>query len=71
MSRLYTLFSWLVLFAYIPSLTMAHTIHVAAGKKECFFEDLHINDQVSALTLRLLSHLMPFCPEDDSNVSSQ
>lgn len=46
MPRLYTLFASLVLIVYIPYLTLAHTIQVAAGKKECFFEDLHINDQV-------------------------
>jgi len=47
MSRLYTLFSWLVFFVCIPSLTLAHTILVSAGKKECFFEDLHVNDQMT------------------------
>jgi len=41
------LFSCLVLFVYIPSLTLAHTIHVDAGRKECFFEDLHVNDQMT------------------------
>ena len=28
------------------SLVSAHMIEVAASKKECFFEDLHTNDQV-------------------------
>ena len=70
MPRLYTLLSWLVFFVYIPSLTLAHTIHVGAGKKECFFEDLHVNDQVRVVynPSALPSHVN--FPEDDSNVSS-
>ena len=27
----------------------SHTVEVPAGKKECFFEDLHVNDQVCPL----------------------
>ena len=34
--------------ALLHSLVSAHMIEVAAGKKECFFEDLHINDKVVA-----------------------
>ena len=37
-----------------------HTIEVLAGKKECFFEDLHANDQV-----RLLSWLRASNGETD------
>lgn len=72
MSRLHALFSWLVLFLLIPSLSLAHTIQVSAGKKECFFEDLHINDQVRVhFDPPVLSVLMPICPEDDCNLSSR
>jgi hypothetical protein len=36
-----------------PTLATAHIIHVAASKKECFFEDLHRNDKVLAVRLRV------------------
>ncbi|KAF9057408.1 emp24/gp25L/p24 family/GOLD-domain-containing protein [Panaeolus papilionaceus] len=48
MSRLYTrslIISWLSFLIILPTLINAHLIEVAAGKKECFFEDLHINDK--------------------------
>lgn len=28
------------------SLVSAHSIEVTAGRKECFFEDLHVHDKV-------------------------
>jgi len=49
MSRLYTLFSCLTFLIFIPSLISAHLIEVPAGKKECFFEDLHVHDKVRVL----------------------
>ncbi|TFK43215.1 emp24/gp25L/p24 family/GOLD-domain-containing protein [Crucibulum laeve] len=50
MSRLCTprlLFSWLALLIIIPALVSAHLIEVPAGKKECFFEDLHERDKMT------------------------
>ncbi|KAF4619904.1 hypothetical protein D9613_005532 [Agrocybe pediades] len=51
MSRLYTrssfLLSCLTFLLIIPSLISAHLIEVAAGKKECFFEDLHVHDKMT------------------------
>jgi hypothetical protein len=38
--------AWLALILIIPALVSAHLIEVAAGKKECFFEDLHKHDKV-------------------------
>ena len=49
MPRTYTLAAltlWTVLLLVLPSLVSAHMIEVPAGKKECFFEDLHKNDKV-------------------------
>ncbi|KAK7061491.1 supernatant protein factor [Favolaschia claudopus] len=43
MSRL---FCWLSLFL-LPALLSAHLIDVDAGKKECFFEDLHQHDKMT------------------------
>ena len=37
---------WLALFLVLPMLASAHMIEVPAAKKECFFEDLHVNDKV-------------------------
>jgi len=50
MARLYT--PWLLslyfsLSALLPILVSAHMIEVAASRKECFFEDLHVNDQMT------------------------
>jgi hypothetical protein len=39
----------LLLLAAAVEHVYGHTIEVPAGKKECFFEDLHVNDQVRAL----------------------
>jgi len=41
MARL--LLSLFLLFQFVSS----HLIEVPASKKECFFEDLHINDQMT------------------------
>lgn len=41
------LFIPLFIFALSWKLCTAHMIEVGASKKECFFEDLHKNDQVS------------------------
>lgn len=48
MARIYPSFSILGLFVFalLQSLVSAHMIDVDAGKKECFFEDLHKNDKV-------------------------
>ncbi|KAF8803824.1 supernatant protein factor, C-terminal domain-containing protein [Phlegmacium glaucopus] len=47
MPRLHDLFSCLLILTILPSFISAHLIEVAAGKKECFFEDLHINDKMT------------------------
>ncbi|KAF9534916.1 emp24/gp25L/p24 family/GOLD-domain-containing protein [Crepidotus variabilis] len=47
MSRLYTLFSWLAFVAFIPCFIRAHIIEVSAGRKDCYFEDLHVNDKMT------------------------
>ncbi|RDB23201.1 Endosomal protein P24B [Hypsizygus marmoreus] len=39
--------AWLALFIVIPALVSAHLIEVAAGHKECFFEDLHKHDKMT------------------------
>ncbi|KAJ7774258.1 supernatant protein factor C-terminal domain-containing protein [Mycena maculata] len=41
------LLSWLSLFFLLPPLLSAHLIDVDAGKKECFFEDLHEHDKMT------------------------
>lgn len=49
MARPYTsglLTMWCSLFLILPILVSSHMIEVPASKKECFFEDLHINDKV-------------------------
>ena len=45
----------LLILASSPS--AAHLIEVAASKKECFFEDLHKNDQVQIIITRTRSVL--------------
>ncbi|EAU84515.2 COPII-coated vesicle protein [Coprinopsis cinerea okayama7 len=47
MSRHYTLFLLISSLAFMVSLASAHMIEVAAGKKECFFEDLHVHDKMT------------------------
>lgn len=64
----YTRTVFLLCLSLLASRVTAHMIEVPAGKKECFFEDLHVNDKVcgslgpQVLYLRLL---------DDSNLSSR
>jgi len=43
---LYTLSAVLSVLILLPLLVSAHLIEVSAGKKECFFEDLHVHDKV-------------------------
>ncbi|CCM01720.1 uncharacterized protein FIBRA_03785 [Fibroporia radiculosa] len=50
MPRRYTLSSFVLclsLIVLMPALVSAHMIEVSAGKKECFFEDLHVNDKMT------------------------
>ncbi|KAJ3550183.1 hypothetical protein NMY22_g608 [Coprinellus aureogranulatus] len=37
----------LTLLAWLPAFISAHMIEVPAGKKECFFEDLHVHDKMT------------------------
>ena len=37
----------LLLLFLLPALVFAHIIEVPAGKKECFFEDLHVRDKMT------------------------
>ena len=46
MSACFTRAIILLCLSLISSLVTAHMIEVPAGKKECFFEDLHVNDKV-------------------------
>jgi len=39
--------AWLSLLFLLPPLLSAHLIDVDAGKKECFFEDLHQHDKMT------------------------
>ncbi|KAF5321650.1 hypothetical protein D9619_001005 [Psilocybe cf. subviscida] len=50
MFRHYTpsfLLSCLAILAILPSLVSSHLIEIPAGKKECFFEDLHVHDKMT------------------------
>ncbi|KAH9943398.1 supernatant protein factor C-terminal domain-containing protein [Epithele typhae] len=38
---------WLAVLLVFPLLVSGHMIEVSAGKKECFFEDLHVNDKMT------------------------
>lgn len=52
MSRiLYLATAWFSLL-FLPRLISAHLIDVVAGKKECFFEDLHQHDKVQRSPLQ-------------------
>ncbi|EIN10802.1 supernatant protein factor C-terminal domain-containing protein [Punctularia strigosozonata HHB-11173 SS5] len=46
MARIYPSTLCLLLLAALP-LICAHVIEVGASKKECFFEDLHVNDKMT------------------------
>ncbi|KAJ7276134.1 supernatant protein factor C-terminal domain-containing protein [Mycena haematopus] len=39
--------AWLSVLFLLPTLLSAHLIDVDAGKKECFFEDLHQHDKMT------------------------
>ncbi|KAJ6516165.1 emp24/gp25L/p24 family/GOLD-domain-containing protein [Mycena sanguinolenta] len=39
--------AWLSILFLLPTLLSAHLIDVDAGKKECFFEDLHQHDKMT------------------------
>lgn len=60
---------WVSLLITLSAFVSAHMIEVSAGKKECFFEDLHINDKVriSAMSVRLRSS----CNLDDCDIPSR
>ena len=66
MARFLLCLSSLFLFFNLVS---SHLIEVPASKKECFFEDLHINDQV--LHVHLLTSIQGYLAivPDDSHVS--
>jgi len=62
----------LLCFLFLPLLqswVSAHMIEVGAGKKECFFEDLHKNDKVCMVLLMLLFDIDGLCI-DDGDISS-
>lgn len=58
----------LCLLLNLPSVATAHLIEVAAAKKECFFEDLHKNDQVSSYHMQVFAESNMSI--DDCNLSS-
>ncbi|KZP12091.1 supernatant protein factor, C-terminal domain-containing protein [Athelia psychrophila] len=47
MARIYSKVALFCLFSLLQCLVSAHMIDVPAGKKECFFEDLHQNDKMT------------------------
>ncbi|KAI0729422.1 COPII-coated vesicle protein [Fomitopsis betulina] len=47
MSVCYTRTVFLLCLSLLASRVTAHMIEVPAGKKECFFEDLHVNDKMT------------------------
>jgi hypothetical protein len=54
---------WLSSLFLFVQLAFSHLVEIPASKKECFFEDLHINDQVRNVALPRLSnstHLLLF-----------
>ena len=54
---------WLSYLFLFVQLVFSHLIEIPASKKECFFEDLHVNDQVRNVALPRLSnstHLLLF-----------
>lgn len=59
---------WLAILLALQYTAYAHMIDVPAGKKECFFEDLHKQDKASSTVVRHqpASEQLP----DDCNVSS-
>lgn len=51
---------WLSSLFLFFQLASSHLIEIPASKKECFFEDLHVNDQVCNVTLPRLSNSTHF-----------
>jgi len=47
LARIYTPILCLLLLLFTPLIASAHMIEVAAGQKECFFEDLHKDDKMT------------------------
>ncbi|KAI0035689.1 supernatant protein factor C-terminal domain-containing protein [Vararia minispora EC-137] len=47
MASLRSLALWCTFGALVIPLCLSHLIEVPAGKKECFFEDLHANDKMT------------------------
>ena len=74
MARTYThaaLTLWSLLLLVLPSIISAHMIEVPAGKKECFFEDLHINDKVRPHLHVYANYLTRCISTDDRNLPSR
>ncbi|TEB35355.1 hypothetical protein FA13DRAFT_1762536 [Coprinellus micaceus] len=46
-STIFLVIHALALLAWLPALISSHMIEVPAGKKECFFEDLHVHDKMT------------------------
>lgn len=67
------LVSWLLFGLTSLSIVAAHMIDLRAAQKECFFEDLHVNDKVSSLWIICTapcSHNIPaLWLADDRNIS--
>ena len=57
---------WLSSLFLIFQLASSNLIEIPASKKECFFEDLHVNDQVRVTALPRISNLthLLFVPDD-------
>jgi hypothetical protein len=55
---------WLSFLFFFFHLASSHLIEVPASKKECFFEDLHVNDQVQRHRPRQSDLPSPFVPDD-------
>lgn len=64
------LFLCLLSLSFFLHFAASHLIEVPAAKKECFFEDLHINDQVQRLAQRQLDHLTYRPIPDDRYIPS-
>jgi hypothetical protein len=63
-------FLTLIWLLEILPLATAHIIHVAASKKDCFFEDLNINDKVSYGVVPVRGVMNELFPVDDCHISS-
>lgn len=61
---------WAAVLLIAPAFVAAHMVEVAAGKKECFFEDLHVNDKVR-LVLACTAASPHLIRPDDRDISSR